>query len=200
MGFRHRHTNTQDTDGMRRRSRPHQMHNSATLTDMHNAIRQDLAPHSMRSPRPILSSRLTLLDMVASAVQRTRHSADGLTAKDHSHLSKLSDGFYLSGVLRFMEITQKCTDVADAAAFPEALRGFTVMHHPRAHVCLGEAFRAESYANGEFDAAQLAYAEDPTEQNRQWAIEAGTKQLMETHRSLVALHRHDGRLRLAAVR
>lgn len=198
--MRHLHTNAHDTDGMRRRSRPHQMHNSATLTDMRNAIRQELAPHSTALPRPVLSSRLTLLDLVAGAVQRTRHSADGLTAKDHSHLSKLSDGFYLSGVLRFMEITQKCTDVADAAAFPEALRGFTVMHHPRAHVCVGEAFRAESFANGEFDAAQIAYAADPTEANREWAIEAGTRQLMETHRSLVALHRHDGKLRLATGR
>lgn len=141
-----------------------------------------------------VSARHTLQLATAESVRQVRRTANCLTGRDHNYLKAFMKGQYLTGVLRFMEIGLKCEDVTDATAFPEALRGFTVQHHPRAHICVAEAFRAESYANGEFDAAQIAFAADPTEANRQRAVEMGNRQLVETMRALNALHRRDGRL------
>lgn len=143
------------------------------------------------------SRRVSVLDLLKTdtrdAVRITREHADGLTTKDHDLLKAFSNGQYLTGVLRFMEIGLKCQEVAAATAFPEALRGFTVRHHPRAHVCVLEAFGTESQSNGEFDAAQIAFAADRSEANRRRAIETGNRQLAETYRALNALHRMEAR-------
>lgn len=149
-------------------------------------------PLALRTPAIPLNGVLLrhALHLAASeSVRQVRDHANGLTSKDHNYLKGFMRGQYLTGVLRFVEIGLKCDELGAATAFPEALRGFTVQHHPKAHVCVREAFHAESHANGEFDAAQLAYAADPTEVNRQWALEAGNRQLVETYRSLNALHR-----------
>lgn len=127
------------------------------------------------------------------SVRVVRDYAEGLTTKDHYFLRDLADGKYLTGMLKFNVLALKCREVAPATVFAERLRGFQVRHHPKAHVDLMDAFGAESHSNGEFDAAQIAYSRNPSEQNRQRAIEAGNKQLVETHRSLMALHRERGR-------
>lgn len=134
-----------------------------------------------------------LEQMVHESVRQVRRSAVGLSTKDHDLLKAFARGQYLTGVMRFLEIGQKCEDVTDATAFPEALRGFQVQFHPRAQVDLLDAFGAETHANGIANDAQHAFWKEPTEANRHRAIEALNRQLVETHRSLMALHRERGR-------
>jgi hypothetical protein len=145
--------------------------------------------HALTTPSEGVWSFQTLKEMVGDSVRQVRRSARGLTPRDRDLLKSFKDGQYLTGVMRFMEIGQKCEDVADATAFPEAIRGFTVKYHPRAHVCIGEAFRNETDANGIANLAQHDYWLDPSEANRQRAIEALNRQLAETYRALNALHR-----------
>lgn len=145
--------------------------------------------HTPALPLRGVSTLDALKAEAGEAVRITREYADGLTTKDHDLLKAFSRGQYLTGVLRFMEIGLKCQEVAAATALPEVLRGFTVRHHPRAHVCYLEAFASESDSNGGFDVAQIAFAAERTEANRRRAIEAGNRQLAETYRSLNALHR-----------
>lgn len=139
-------------------------------------------------PASWVSTRHQLVLVVADAIRQMRAGADGLTAKEHDRLKQFSNGQYLSGVLSLVEIGQKCADLSAATAFPEALRGFQVQHHPVAKPTVMDAFRGETDANGEFDLAQLEYAAQPTDANRRRAIEAGNRQLAETYRALNALH------------
>lgn len=159
------------------------------MTTRTNAIRQDLAPHTPARAPFRVPVRHGFEFAAKDAVRLMRESASGLTAKEHDLLNKFSQGQYLTGVFRLAEIGQKCEDISGATAFPEAWRGLTVKHHPQAHVCVLDAFGTESMANGAFDADQIAYAANPTEENRQRALESGQKQLMETYRALNALHR-----------
>lgn len=156
----------------------------------YKTARPALAPHTVGAPLDGVWGRHGFENATKEAVRLMREDASGLTAKEHDLLNKFSQGYYLTGVFRIAEIGQKCETLAGATAFPEVWRGLTVRHHPRAHVCFLDASATESHANGEFDLAQIAYAHDPTEENRQRAIEAGNRQLAETHRCLNALHRH----------
>lgn len=157
------------------------------------AITYQQRPHIPTAGSTGVWAKRALEVMVADSVRQVRRSARGLTTRDHDLLKAFVKGQYLTGVMRFMEIGQKCEDVTDATAFPEALRGFQVQFHPRAQVDVLDAFGAETHANGLANDAQHDFWKDPTEANRQRAIEALNRQLVETHRSLMALHRAGGR-------
>lgn len=171
------------------RGLPHFKHSDTHMPG--KATRRSATKHTTA----IGGSEVWALDLLKrearESVRVVRDHADRLTTKDHYLLSDVADGKYLTGVFRFQVLALRCREVAAATTFAERLRGFQVQHHPQAHVDLLTAFGAESRSNGEFDAAQIAFAADPTEANRQWALEAGNRQLVETHRSMMALHRSE---------
>lgn len=164
---------------------------------MTNAMRVALPPRTpARAYFGTPTTRAILEGVVADSMRQIRDGADNLTARDHDRIKQFSNGQYLSGVLSIAEISQKCRDMATATAFPEALRGFMVQHHPAACCSVIDAFRGETDANGIANMAQLEWEFNPTEANRARAVEALNKQLAETHRALTALHKHRG-LRIA---
>lgn len=149
------------------------------------------------NPAASVVAKDSLLDAVDDSLRQMMRTAVGLTAKEVQLVKDVRRGRYIGGVFKTLEIGRKCEDVADSTAFPEALRGWAVRHHPRLNTCWQSAFRAETDANGTANLAQFEFEMDPTEANRQRAIEALNRQLVETNRALIALHRHDGRLRIA---
>lgn len=153
-----------------------------------NAIRSDLRPRTHAASLQGISPRDLLVDMVDDAMRQMRAAASGLSRRDHDRMKQFGNGQYLSGVFHIVEIGQKCEELAAATAFAEAIRGFTVQHHPKARVGISEAFGAETHANGIANDAQHAYWADPTEANKYRAIEALNYQLVETYRALNALH------------
>lgn len=138
---------------------------------------------------PEVWARHLLAARTQDAVRQMRRTLSGATTRDNSLLKQFARGDYLTGVYRLLEVGLKCEDVTDATAFPEALRGFAIEHHPRAHVDLLDAFGAETHANGMANNAQHDFWKEPTPANCERAIEALNRQLVETHRSLMALHR-----------
>lgn len=141
------------------------------------------------TPVPEVWARHLLAIRTHDAVRQMRRTLTGATTRDNTLLKQFARGDYLTGVYRLLEVGLKCDDPADATAFPEALRGFAVEHHPKAHVDVLDAFGAETHANGLANDAQHDFWKDPTPANCDRAIEALNRQLVETHRSLMALHK-----------
>lgn len=140
-------------------------------------------------PLPEVWARHLLTARTQDAVRQMRRTLNGATTRDNSLLKQFARGDYLTGVYRLLEVGLKCDDPTDATAFPEALRGFAIEHHPKAHTDWVEAFGAETHANGLANDAQHDFWKEPTPTNLDRAIEALNRQLVETHRSLMALHR-----------
>lgn len=155
----------------------------------YEAIRSGLVPRTTPVARSVVSHRDQLADVVRDSIRQVTRSATGLSAKEAQLLKDIARGRYIGGVLHALEISQqRCEDVADATAIPEAFRGWVLGGHPRYAVCVFDSFVAEQESNGEFDVAQMRYMRDPTPANRDRAIEAGNRQLVETRRALDALH------------
>lgn len=167
-----------------------------TASSRTQVIRYEVGARTTALPIGVVA-RDSLFDGIDDSLRQMTRTAVGLTAKEVQLVKDVRRGRYITGVLKTLEIGHKCEDVADATAFPEALRGWVVRHHPRLATCWQSAFRAETDANGVANLAQFEFEVDPTESNRQRAIEALNRQLVETHRALNALHRHDGRLSLS---
>lgn len=139
--------------------------------------------------------------MVRDSVRQIRDTAIGLTPTEQQLLKDLCKGRYIGGVLNALELSQqKCTDITGATALPEAFRGWVVGGHPGYEVCLFDSFLTEQHANGTFDLTQFEYLKNPTKANRDRAIEAGNRQLVETRRALDALHQDQQRERMTLLR
>jgi hypothetical protein len=146
---------------------------------------------SHTTPLPLAGVRRdALVDAVADAVRQMQRTAVGLTVKEAQLLKDVGRGRYVGGVLKALEIGQKCEDMADATAFPEALRGWQVRHHQASCCTVIDAFRGETDANGIANMAQFEFEIAPTEANRQRALEALRRQREETDRAIIALHKH----------
>lgn len=163
-----------------------------------NAIRTDTRSRTTAIGGSGVSGRDMLALMVHDSVRRIQANATGLTPREQQLFKDLKKGRYIGGVLNALEISQqKCQDVSDATALPEAFRGWVIGGHPGYEVCVFDSFLTEQHANGTFDLAQFEYLKSPTKANRDRAIEAGTRQLVETRRSLDALHKDAGTLWLS---
>lgn len=146
-------------------------------------------PRTTPESLPVAVGRDALTKLVNDAVRQVQRSAIALSPTESQLLRDLKRGRYIGGVLDALEISQqKCRDVSDATALPEAFYGYVLGGHPFYTVSLFESFVAEQQANGSFDLAQMRYMKNPTPANRDAAVEAGRRQLVETRRALDALH------------
>lgn len=162
---------------------------SASSRIIPNGVPFRSVAHTPAKPVSEVWAKAILAERTHDAVRQMRRTLSGATTKDQSLLKQFARGDYLTGVYRLLEVGLKCDDPTDATAFPEALRGFAIEHHPKAHVDVIEAFGAETHANGIANDAQHDFWTDPTDANLDRAVEALNRQLVETHRSLMALHR-----------
>lgn len=138
--------------------------------------------------RPSLDSRLDFLGVTRDGVRQVRPYLDTLPKKEARLLDDVSRGKGLAMVRQALEIARhRASCPAAATGLLENWRGFVLAGHTPGCAIL-DAFGWETEAQGGFDVAQFAYAENPSEANRLRAIEAGNRQLAETRRALDALH------------
>jgi hypothetical protein len=117
-----------------------------------------------------------------------RRSLEPLEKREARVLDDLNRDRGIAMVRQALEIARyrsKCP--ADATALTEKWHGFVLAGHQQACPVI-DAFEWETKAQGEFDLAQLEYAANPTEANRQRAIEFGHRHQAYIRRCLDALH------------
>lgn len=154
----------------------------------YQTIRQDLRPHTgMLALSPVQIAD-DFQRATRDGIRQLRDRSDGLTKKEAWALDDLNRDRGLAMVRHALSIARyRATCPAAATGLLENWRGFVLAGHA-VNCPVIEAFRWETDAQGDFDLAQLNYANNPTEVNRQIAIEKGSKHMAEIRRALDALH------------